>query len=98
MAADPTAGRAAAAVCAWEWAGAACSAICGGSSEHRFNLTFSVMITNVLNHVNPGGYVGSLNSPLFGQPTMVYTGFGGFGGGGTGADNRRVELQTRFTF
>jgi hypothetical protein len=68
-----------------------------GSSEHRYNLTFSVMVANILNHTNPGGFVGNLNSPLFGQPTMVYTGFGGFGGGTT-ANNRRVELQTRFTF
>jgi hypothetical protein len=70
------------------------------SSEHRYSMTFSVMFTNVLNHVNPGGYVGNLNSPQFGQPTGVNTAFGGggFGGAGTTADNRRIELQTRFSF
>jgi hypothetical protein len=70
------------------------------SSEHRYTLTFSVMFTNILNHVNPGGYVGALNSPQFGQPTGVNTAFGGggFGTAGTTADNRRIQLQTRFTF
>ena len=70
------------------------------SSEHRYSLTFSVMFTNILNHVNPGGYVGNLNSPQFGQPTGVNTAFGGggFGGAGATADNRRIELQTRFSF
>jgi len=70
------------------------------ASEHRYTVTVSVMFTNVLNHVNPGGYVGNLTSPQFGQPTGVNTGFGGggFGGAGTTADNRRLQLQTRFTF
>ena len=72
----------------------------GESTEHRYNVTFSVMFNNVLNHVNPTGYVGSLNSPQFGQATGVNTGFGGVprGFGGTVANNRRIELQTRFTF
>jgi hypothetical protein len=70
----------------------------GGGSERRFNLTLSVMVSNILNHVNPGQYVGNLNSPLFGLPTAVYTGFGGYGGMGTGEDNRRLDLQARFTF
>jgi hypothetical protein len=74
----------------------------GESTEHRYNVTFSVMFTNVLNHVNPSGFVGNLNSPQFGQATGVNTGFGGGpGGGGPGgtvANNRRIELQTRFTF
>ena len=72
----------------------------GESTEHRFNLTLSVMFNNVLNHVNPSGYVGNLNSPQFGLPTGVNTGFGGGPGGfgGTVANNRRVEFQTRFTF
>ena len=71
-----------------------------GASEHRYTLTFSVMFNNILNHVNPGGYVGMLDSPQFGQATGVNTGFGGggFGGAGTIANNRRIELQTRFTF
>ena len=68
----------------------------GSSSEHRYNLTLSLMVSNVLNHVNPSGYVGNLNSPQFGLPTGVNTGFGGRGG--STANNRRIELQTRFNF
>ncbi|MDE3164423.1 MAG: hypothetical protein KGN36_01350, partial [Acidobacteriota bacterium] len=72
----------------------------GDTTEHRFNVTFSLMVNNILNHVNPASYVGSLNSPLFGQATGVNTGFGGGPGGfgGTVANNRRIEFQTRFTF
>ncbi len=72
----------------------------GDTSEHRFNLTLSVMFNNILNHVNPSDYVGNLNSPQFGEPTGVNTGFGGGPGGrgGSVANNRRIEFQTRFTF
>jgi len=79
----------------------------GGATEHRFNLTLAVSFTNILNHLNPGGYQGVLTSNEFGQPTSVNTGFGGgFGGGpggpggpmGTVANNRRIEFSTRFTF
>jgi hypothetical protein len=76
------------------------------SSEHRYTVTLSVMFNNILNHVNPGGYSGVLTSPLFAQPTSLNSGFGGGGaGGGVGgfggmssANNRRIELQTRFSF
>ena len=73
----------------------------GDLTEHRYNVTLSVMANNILNHTNPGGFVGSLNSPQFGQPTNVYTGFGGGGGGaggGTTANNRRLDLSLRFNF
>ena len=74
----------------------------GDTTEHRYNITLSVMLNNVLNHVNPSGYVGNLNSLQFGMPTGVNTGFGGGPGGGgpggTAANNRRIEFQTRFTF
>ena len=76
----------------------------GDTTEHRFNLTLGVNVTNILNHFNPGGYVGNLNSPQFGEATSVNTGFGGGGFGGRGggfggtANNRRVEFQSRFTF
>ena len=75
------------------------------TTEHRFNLTLGVMFNNLLNHYNPGGFVGNLNSPQFGQPTGINSGFGGGGfgpggpgGGGSVANNRRIEFQTRFTF
>jgi hypothetical protein len=75
-------------------------------TEHRFNLTLSVMFNNLINHYNPGGFVGNLNSPQFGQPTGINSGFGGGpgggggagGGGGSVANNRRIEFQTRFSF
>jgi hypothetical protein len=76
----------------------------GDLTEHRFNLTLSVMFNNLINHFNPGGFVGNLNSPQFGQPTSINSGFGGGpagaggGFGGSVANNRRVEFQTRFTF
>jgi len=73
----------------------------GGSTEHRFNLTIGVNITNVLNHFNPAGYQGVITSPQFLEATTVNTGFGG-GGVGSGfggtANNRRIEFDSRFTF
>ena len=74
----------------------------GGSTDHRFNLTIGLNITNVLNHFNPSGYQGVITSPQFLDPTTVNTGFGGGGiGGGIGggtANNRRIEFDSRFTF
>jgi Carboxypeptidase regulatory-like domain/TonB dependent receptor len=76
----------------------------GDLTEHRFNVTLGVMFNNLINHYNPGGFVGNLNSPQFGQPTGINSGFGGGpgggpgGGGGSVANNRRIEFQTRFTF
>jgi hypothetical protein len=75
----------------------------GDLTEHRFNLTLSVMFNNLINHYNPGGFIGNLNSPQFGQPTSINSGFGGGPGGGGGfggsvANNRRIEFQTRLTF
>ena len=73
----------------------------GGSTDHRFNLMVGLNVTNVLNHFNPGGYQGVITSPQFLEPTTVNTGYGGGGilsaGGGT-ANNRRIEIDTRFTF
>ncbi|HWB85556.1 MAG TPA: carboxypeptidase regulatory-like domain-containing protein [Bryobacteraceae bacterium] len=72
----------------------------GGANSHRYNFTISVSANNILNHVNPSGYQGSLTSPLFGEPTSVSTGFGGGRGGpgGSSANNRRLEFQLRFNF
>jgi len=72
----------------------------GETTEHRYNMTLSLMVNNILNHTNPGGYVGIISSPQFGQPTNVNTGFGGGGGGGGGttANNRRLEMSLRFNF
>ena len=71
----------------------------GGETERRFNLTVSAQFENFLNHFNPGGYQGVITNPFFLQPTSVNTGFGGgFGMGGSSANNRRVTLGLRLTF
>jgi hypothetical protein len=75
----------------------------GEASGHRYSLTVSLSVSNLLNHVNAGPPVGNLSSPLFGKSTST-AGFGfgfgpgGGGGGGGSAGNRRVELQARFGF
>jgi hypothetical protein len=74
----------------------------GGTAltEHRYNVTLSANFNNVLNHYNPAGYVGNLNSPQFGQATGISTGYGaGFGrGGGGSAGNRKVDFSMRLSF
>ncbi len=80
----------------------------GGTTEHPYNLTFSINVENVFNHLNPGGYQGVITSPYFLEATSVNTGFGGGGPGGGGpppggpgggaANNRRVMLGVRFNF
>jgi hypothetical protein len=72
-----------------------------GLTEHRYNVTFSANFNNILNHYNPTGYVGNLNSPQFGQATGAGTGYnlGGFGGGrGPTGGNRRIEFSMRLNF
>ena len=69
------------------------------STNHRYNLTVSMSIRNLLNHTNPGPIIGNLTSPLFGfanQPAGA-TNIGGTGFSES-ANNRRLELQMRFTF
>ena len=77
----------------------------GGASltEHRYNVTLSANINNILNHYNPAGFVGNLNSPQFGQATGIVTGYGGGGGagggpGGVAANNRRIDFSMRLNF
>jgi hypothetical protein len=67
----------------------------GGATNRRYNLTLSVQARNLLNHVNPGAINGTLTSPLFGQSNTLAGGFGAFAESG---NNRRLELQMRFTF
>jgi hypothetical protein len=65
-------------------------------SGHHYNLNISMSIRNLLNHTNPGPIIGNITSPLFGQANQPA------GGGGfifsEAANNRRLELQMRFTF
>ena len=67
----------------------------GGASNHRYNLILSVQARNLLNHVNPGPINGILTSPLFGTSNNLAGGLGAFSENG---NNRRLELQARFTF
>jgi hypothetical protein len=66
------------------------------SANRRYSLTISMQMRNVTNHNNPGPIVGNVTSPLFGQANQP----AGSGGGvfSESANNRRLELQTRFTF
>jgi hypothetical protein len=69
------------------------------STGHRYNLAISLSTRNILNHNNPGPIIGNIASPLFGLANQPY---GASTLGGTGfsesADNRRLELQARFSF
>jgi hypothetical protein len=78
-----------------------------GSSEHKYNVTFSVNFQNLLNHTNLSNPVGNLSSTFFGQSLQSFGGgfmfIGGPGGGGGGggsaaAGNRRVTASVRFNF
>lgn len=69
------------------------------SSGRRYTLTIGMSMRNILNRNNPGPIIGNIESPSFGQANQPY-GVGTLGGTGfsESADNRRLELQTRFTF
>jgi hypothetical protein len=66
------------------------------SAGHRYSLTISMSIRNIINHTNPGPIIGNITSPLFGQANQP-SDAGGFGFSES-ANNRRFELQTRLTF
>ena len=66
------------------------------SPGHRYSLTISMSIRNIVNHTNPGPIIGNITSPLFGQANQP-SDAGGFGFSES-ANNRRFELQTRLTF
>ena len=70
----------------------------GQNTNRRFNLTFSANARNLFNEVNLGPRLGTLGSPLFDQSNSIGGLFGGPGGGGFQAANRRVNFQVVFTF
>ncbi|HEY2382768.1 MAG TPA: carboxypeptidase regulatory-like domain-containing protein [Terriglobia bacterium] len=61
------------------------------SPQPRYGLSFNVDMDNVFNHLNPGGFVGNLASPLFGQATAVNL-------FRDTSNNRRIQFGTQFTF
>ncbi len=66
------------------------------STEHRYNMTLSVVARNLLNTVNPGLPSGNLSSPIFGRPNALASSSnteGSYFG-----DNRRLQFQIRFGF
>jgi hypothetical protein len=69
----------------------------GDTTNHRYNLTFSLEARNALNHVNPGTPTGNLLSPLFGISNSL-GGAGGFGPPGGNTNNRRLTMSLRFSF
>jgi hypothetical protein len=70
----------------------------GPTTPHRYNLTLSISARNLLNHNNPGAIIGNVTSPLFGEANSVAGGGGWAGGFAETANNRRLELQARFSF
>jgi hypothetical protein len=72
------------------------------STNRRYNMSLSLSVRNVLNRNNPGPIIGNVTSPLFEQANQMAGGAGGGAAGGVGfsenANNRRLEMQVRFTF
>jgi len=62
------------------------------STNHRYNLTFSVFARNLFNIVNLAPPVGNLSSPFFGQSTAI-------AGGSffSQSANRRIVFQVMFS-
>jgi hypothetical protein len=69
------------------------------ATKRRYNLAISAQFRNLLNHTNPGPVTGNITSPLFGRANQS-AGANSLGGTNflESANNRRIELQARFTF
>jgi len=71
----------------------------GSGDNHRYTISLALSIRNILNHNNPGPIIGNLTSPFFGRANQS-AGAASFGGTGflESANNRRLELQMKFSF
>jgi hypothetical protein len=71
--------------------GGAASGSESGGEGGRYKLNFNVEVNNVFNHLSPGGFVGNLSSPLFGQSTspLIFR---------ETSNLRRVQFGTTFSF
>ena len=78
-------------------AGSGLARIFTAPADHRYNLIISMSVRNLLNHTNPGPIIGNISSPLFGLANQM-AGAANGEGFSENANNRRLELQTRFTF
>jgi hypothetical protein len=67
------------------------------STARRYNLTLGMSGRNILNHTNPGPIVGNITSPIFGHANQI-AGTPNGEGFLENANNRRLELQIRFTY
>jgi hypothetical protein len=69
------------------------------TENHRYTISVAASIRNIINHNNPGPITGDITSPFFGRANQS-AGATGFGGTGflESANNRRLELQTKFIF
>jgi hypothetical protein len=61
------------------------------AGEKRMKLNFNIDVNNIFNHLNQGGWVGNLSSPLFGQSTAIYL-------FRDTSNNRRLQFGTQFSF
>jgi hypothetical protein len=68
----------------------------GFNSGRRYTLTLGVNAMNALNHPNYAAPSGDLSSPYFGVSRSLGGGFGPIGG--SGAYNRKIDVQLRFGF
>jgi len=73
------------------------SVIGSPTTPRRYNLTIGMSVRNLFNHTNAGPIVGNVTSPLFGFSNQVASSPNGEGFY-ENANNRRLELQCRFTF
>jgi hypothetical protein len=67
------------------------------STNRRYNLSIGLSARNLLNHDNPGPIIGNIMSPLFGRANQI-AGASNGEGFSENANNRRLELQMRFSF
>jgi hypothetical protein len=64
-------------------------------TEHRFNVTLSANVRNILNHENLNTPNGAMTSPYFLHSLGIT---GGFGAEQTSSEQRRMDIQLRFAF
>jgi hypothetical protein len=67
------------------------------STPRKYNLTLAMSSRNLLNHTNQGPIIGNISSPLFGRSNQI-AGTPNGEGFSEAANNRRFELQMRFTY
>jgi hypothetical protein len=65
----------------------------GGTTNRKYNLTLSVSVRNLFNHVNLAPPIGNVDSPFAGTSTALAS-----GPFNTTSANRRIDLQVLFSF